>query len=227
MCQTVGGPQRHSLDRARGLAEVDDVADAELVLDQDEHARQEVAHQRLGAEADRHAEDAGARQQRGEVEADLAEAHEQRDEPDHERHDAAQHAREGVDPLLRAHARLARLQQRGRGAAAHRAHPLPHRAAVQAGQRALDGAPRQPVEDGGREQDQDDLQRRSEQPVGEVGHGLLVEHPVEASNGFGGRSDARRGPRPDHLLLLGGTAPFALRPCCQQAETDSPIGRGT
>ena len=57
-----GGAQRHGLDGAGRLAvEVDDVADAELVLDQDEDAREEVAHQRLGAEAERDAEDPGAR----------------------------------------------------------------------------------------------------------------------------------------------------------------------
>ena len=60
--------QGDRLDRARGLVvEVDDVADAELVLDQDEDAGQEVAHQRLRAEAERDAEDAGAGQQRPEL----------------------------------------------------------------------------------------------------------------------------------------------------------------
>ena len=54
--------QRHGVDDARRLAvEVDDVADAELVLDEDEHAGQEVLDQRLRAEAERDADDAGAR----------------------------------------------------------------------------------------------------------------------------------------------------------------------
>ena len=81
-CQTVPSTARRRVVRSDtastvpdGLAvEVDDVADAELVLDEDEHAGQEVAHERLRAEADRDAEDAGAGEQRAEVDPDLAEA---------------------------------------------------------------------------------------------------------------------------------------------------------
>ena len=74
-CQTVpftiaqpGGAQRHRLDRAvtgcRWLADVDDVADAVLVLDEHEDAGEEVLHQALGAEADGDAGDAGAGDER-------------------------------------------------------------------------------------------------------------------------------------------------------------------
>ena len=49
-------PQGDLLDRALGLAEIDDVADAELVLDHHERAGEEVAHDVSGTEAEGDAE---------------------------------------------------------------------------------------------------------------------------------------------------------------------------
>ena len=69
-----GDPEADGLDGADGLAEVDLVADAVLVLEDHEDAGQEVADQALGAEAERDADDAGAGDDRADVDADLARA---------------------------------------------------------------------------------------------------------------------------------------------------------
>jgi hypothetical protein len=60
------------LDGRDPALELDQITDAELILDDDEHAGDHVAHQRLGAEAERDAEDPGARQQRLHVPAEIA-----------------------------------------------------------------------------------------------------------------------------------------------------------
>jgi hypothetical protein len=95
------GAQADGLDGAgRGGVEVDDVADAELVLDEDEDARQEVLDQRLGAEAQRDADDAGAGQQGRQVDAELAEDHQPGDDEDDEARDAGENAAQRLDALL-------------------------------------------------------------------------------------------------------------------------------
>ena len=65
-----GDPQGDLLDRADRLAGVDDVADAVLVLEDHEDPGQEVLDQALRAEAERHAGDAGRRQQRRDGDAE-------------------------------------------------------------------------------------------------------------------------------------------------------------
>ncbi len=62
-------PQADRLDRPDRLAEVDDVADAVLVLDDHEQAGEEVLDQRLRAETQCDTEDPGAREQRPDVQA--------------------------------------------------------------------------------------------------------------------------------------------------------------
>ena len=52
-----------------------DVADAALVLEDQEEAGDDVAHDRLRAETDRQPRDAGARQRRRDVDAQLAQDH--------------------------------------------------------------------------------------------------------------------------------------------------------
>ena len=47
-----------------------DVADAHLILQNQEEAADHVAHQRLRAEADREAENAGTGQERGDVQSE-------------------------------------------------------------------------------------------------------------------------------------------------------------
>ena len=68
-----GGAQRDLLHDTGRLVEVDDVADAVLVLEQHEQPGDAVLHQALRAEAERHTGDAGAGDQRSEVHAGLAE----------------------------------------------------------------------------------------------------------------------------------------------------------
>ena len=60
-----------SIDADMAAADIDAVADRESVLEQDEEAGDDVLDQRLRAKADGDAGDAGAGQQRRDVEADL------------------------------------------------------------------------------------------------------------------------------------------------------------
>ena len=59
--------ERHPLDHAALARRLDDVADRELVLDQHEEAGDDVLHQALGPERHGEAEDAGAGQDRADV----------------------------------------------------------------------------------------------------------------------------------------------------------------
>jgi len=104
-----GGTQPHGLDGARGRPGIDDVTDAVLVLEDHEHAGQEVLDQVLRAEAEGDPDDAGAGHDRGEVEAELGQDHRTGDGGDGERDDAAQHRAERLGPLA-----AALGQQRGR-----------------------------------------------------------------------------------------------------------------
>src|SRR2546423_10036565 len=69
-----GDPQAdffdHAADVRRLVSDGDVVADAVLVLGQDEEAGEEVLHQRLGAEAECDADDAGPGDERAAVEAE-------------------------------------------------------------------------------------------------------------------------------------------------------------
>ena len=93
-----------------------DVADAHLILEDEEEAGDDVAHQVLRAEADRQAGDAGAGQNRQHVDRQLAQQHQDRDEPhgdrDQPRQDAAERAGAPL-PL-----EIAIAVRRGRGDAA-------------------------------------------------------------------------------------------------------------
>ena len=62
----------------------DDVADADLVLEDQEEAADQIPDQGLRAEAERDADDPGAGQRRRDVDAELAQDHQRRD-GDHER----------------------------------------------------------------------------------------------------------------------------------------------
>ena len=81
-----GDPQRQRLDRAaHGAAlglQVDDVADVELALERDEEPGERVPHERLRAEAERDADDAGAREQRAERHPERREHVEANQDPD-------------------------------------------------------------------------------------------------------------------------------------------------
>ena len=115
-CQTVPEMSRRrvvrsptELHRADGIAEIDHVADAVLVLDQHEHAGQQVAHDRLGAEADGDADDAGARDERSEIHVEFAEQHHERNGPDDGGGDALEQRAQRRGPLAGALGALAQL----------------------------------------------------------------------------------------------------------------------
>ena len=91
-----GRAQADGFDDACGLAEVDDVADAVLVLDEHEDARQEVLHEALRPEADGDADDAGAGDDRTEVDAELAEDRDRRRCVDDRGAEAAQDRADGL-----------------------------------------------------------------------------------------------------------------------------------
>ena len=77
---------------------VTDVADLHRVLQQQEDAGDQVAHQCLRAEADRHADDAGAGQQRADVHADLGQHHHAGDDHDGDRQRGAQQRQQRAQP---------------------------------------------------------------------------------------------------------------------------------
>ena len=93
-------PQGDLLDGADHGPEVDHVADAELVLEDHEDAVEVVLHQGLRAEGQGHADDAGAGQQRGDVDVERREDHGGRDRPHADRDHAAQQLADGLRALL-------------------------------------------------------------------------------------------------------------------------------
>ncbi len=73
LAQVVAKTQRADgdpLDHALGTADVDVLADAERIVDQEEDARDDVANERLGAKADGDPDDARAGEQRADVDAE-------------------------------------------------------------------------------------------------------------------------------------------------------------
>ena len=156
--------------------EVDDVADAELVLGEDEQPRQEVLDERLRPEAERDADDARARQQRRDVDAELAQHHEAREQRGSRSRDAAQDARQRADALLGAQARRGRLSSSAaRRAPAHGAQPLAHDAAGAgcAAPRSMT-RPTSALTTSAPIDDQHDRQRRAEDEVGDLGERAVL-----------------------------------------------------
>ena len=111
-------------------------------------------HQRLRAEAERDAEDAGAGQQRPEVDPDLAEDHEAGDHVDDDGHERAQHRGERLDALLGAQRVLGGAQQRLGRRGPQGAEALLHRPRLQRAQGALHPPPRDPVDHERQDHDQ-------------------------------------------------------------------------
>ena len=102
------GAQRDALDRALGVAAALDVlADAERVLGEVEDAGDHVAHQRLGAEAERDADHAGAGEHRRDLEAER---------PERGQHQHHQQQHRGGDAQQRQQREQARARVRARGA---------------------------------------------------------------------------------------------------------------
>ena len=82
------GAQVDLFHRAADAVDARDVADADLILENQEESRDHVAHQILRAEADRQAGDPGAGENRQDVDRQLAQQHEHGDESDGDRHQA-------------------------------------------------------------------------------------------------------------------------------------------
>ena len=93
-----GEPHGHVLDDARHAADGDGVADVVLVLHGHEDAREVVADDLLRAEAEGGADDGGAGQQRGQVDAEHAEHDGAGHDEDEEAPDVGHEARHGGDP---------------------------------------------------------------------------------------------------------------------------------
>src|SRR5207249_12305471 len=75
---------RDRLDDAGMLfADIDDVADGDLIFHQDEEAGDDVLDERLAAKPDRHADDPGSGEQRGDVDADVGQDGQRGQDDDH------------------------------------------------------------------------------------------------------------------------------------------------
>ena len=142
---------------------------------------EEVADEALRAEAERDADDPGARDERAEVDPELAEDHERRHGPDRERRDAAQHGRQRLDALGRADADLARVgvEHRHRGAPPGRAEPLAQAAGGEAPQPAPDRAAGDAVDDRRRQDDRDDRERLAHDEVDDLRQRPVVRRLVD------------------------------------------------
>src|SRR5581483_4645335 len=102
-----GDAERDGLDDARGVQlrrlELDAVADAVLVLEDHEDAVEVVLDQRLGAEAHGDADDTGAGDERGHVDAHLVEQHDPEDRDDHPGRQRPREAADGPRALRQAY----------------------------------------------------------------------------------------------------------------------------
>ena len=94
-----GDAQRDVLDHTNHPGKFHGVAHPVLVFQHDENAGQIVLHKVLRAETERHAEDAGAGEQRGDVDAEQRQNGEQGNAAGDHRHHAAQQRADRVRPL--------------------------------------------------------------------------------------------------------------------------------
>ena len=81
-----GRAQADGLDGAARLLQIHDIADAVLILEDHEDPVQEVLDDVLRAERDGHADDRGARDERRQVDVELAQDQQERDHQHDERH---------------------------------------------------------------------------------------------------------------------------------------------
>ncbi len=75
------------------------IADANLVLEEQEESANQIAHQGLGAEAERDADDSGASQDRGNVDVKLAQHHQSGDAEDERGGDVGEDRAERAGPF--------------------------------------------------------------------------------------------------------------------------------
>ena len=94
------GAQAYRLHGAGRVADIDDVTDAILVLQQHEDAGQEVPDEVLRAEADRDADHPGAGENRRQVHAQVTEADRGGDGEDRDRGGVTEDGPERVGPLM-------------------------------------------------------------------------------------------------------------------------------
>jgi hypothetical protein len=91
-------PQAEGLDDALVAAAFDIFADTEGIVPQIEHAADDVLDDRLRAEADGDADDAGAGDQRPDLHAEAGEHHQNRDHGDDDRQDIAEDRQQRLQP---------------------------------------------------------------------------------------------------------------------------------
>jgi hypothetical protein len=165
-----GSAQAEVLHRARpALAEIDDVADRELVLEQDEDPGDEILDERLGSEPDRQSGDAGAGDQGGEVDPELGEDQEAGHEPDPEARGASEDRRERLHSLARARLELLLGSERRLGSRFRPSgQPLGEAGLDDLAQRAMDRSPGDPDDDERPDQDQRDRGAGGKDPLGDV-----------------------------------------------------------
>ena len=92
------GAHRDALDHPGLAADRGDVADMNRVLEQNEHAGDEILDQGLGAETDGEAGDAGAGQHGPDVDADLRQRHHGRHQRDHHQKRVPDQRQQGAHP---------------------------------------------------------------------------------------------------------------------------------
>ena len=90
---------RYRLHNAGMLfADIDDIADRDLILHQDEKTGDDILDERLAAKADRHADDPGAGEQRGDVDADMGQHDQRGQDDDHAQDRGAEQRQQRTDP---------------------------------------------------------------------------------------------------------------------------------
>ena len=89
---------RQLLDHARQAAHLDHVAHRQRILEQQEDAGDDVAHQRLGPEADGDTDDTGTGKQRGDVHAQLRERNHRHHDQEKDEQRLAQQRKERANP---------------------------------------------------------------------------------------------------------------------------------
>ena len=166
--------RRDGLDEAALPVDDGHVAHAHLILEDEEEAGDDVAHERLCPEADRQPDDAGAGECGRGVHAQLVERGESRDDDD----DEGQRVLQQTPERLRA---LGALDDVEPGAGGHVALEL------------TDGRGADADDDVGRDQNDHDAQARTEQPLGEDDRVASREEAVAGQPQRWQRHDRGRG----------------------------------
>ena len=139
--------QAEALDRSLVAAALDVLADPEGVVEEIEDAADDVAHERLRAEADRDARDARPGDQRPDFHAERRERHHHRDHGERDERDVAEDRQEGAKPRF---ARCFLALERGRAlrrrepAVDQRLQDLPEKVRHEQDDDAAEGAAHEP-----------------------------------------------------------------------------------